>query len=97
MREPVRVWADFNGLFGDVLCLSHGETARDEHGDQVVLHEGMKVLAFDLDSDDEGNPDNLIATGRVARAPSWLEHAGSRWVLLIDANGVRHESDLGTG
>jgi hypothetical protein len=63
----------------------------------VVLHEGMKVLAFDLDSDDEGNPDYLIAAGRVARATSWLEHTGSRWVLLIDADGVRHESDLGTG
>jgi hypothetical protein len=92
--KPVRIWADFNGLFGDVLCLSHGDTASDERGDQVVLHEGMKVLAFDEDSDDAGKPDNLIATGTVARAPFWPEHAGSRWVLLIDADGVRHESNL---
>jgi hypothetical protein len=25
--DAVRVHADFNGLFGDLLCLSHGGTA----------------------------------------------------------------------
>jgi hypothetical protein len=40
------------------------------------------VTAFDEDvDDDEGRPD-------------WLSCNGSRWVLRIDHNGVRHESDL---
>jgi hypothetical protein len=88
-----KVRADFNGLFGDVLCLSHDDSVPDERGDPVLLHEGMQVLAYDEDADDEGNPDNIIATGTVARAPDWLDHTGSRWMLSLDDRGVRHESD----
>jgi hypothetical protein len=48
--------ADFNGLFatedgGTLLCLSHGETARDESGQPIVLHQGLVVTAFDKDAD----------------------------------------------
>jgi UDP-N-acetyl-D-mannosaminuronic acid transferase (WecB/TagA/CpsF family) len=41
-----------------------------------------------------GKADNLIAAGTVERPPEWLSCKGSRWVLRIDQNGVRHESDL---
>jgi hypothetical protein len=63
-------------------------------GQDVLVHEGMSVIAFDEDVDDAGNPDNLIASGVVERPPKWLSCNGSRWVLRIDDNGVRHESDL---
>jgi hypothetical protein len=53
----------------------------------------MKVTAFDEDVDGEGNGDDLMATGVVARTPEWLGPTGSRWVLQIDEAGVRHESD----
>jgi len=58
------------------------------------MRQGMIITAFDKDADADGNPDDLIATGIVARPPTWLTHAGSRCVLLIDTDGVRHESDL---
>ena len=87
------VWADFNGLFGDVLCLTHEERAQGEDGSRIELREGMRILAFDLDANDEGKSDKIIATGIVARPPEWLTHKGSRWVLLIEERGVRHESD----
>ena len=95
--EPIRVYADFNGLFGDLLCLSHRETCRDAKGKDIAVREGMTVTAFQEDFDDTGKPDNLIASGVVERPPESLSHAGSRWVLRIDANGVRHESDLQEG
>jgi hypothetical protein len=90
----MRLKADFNGLFGDILCLSHGETCEDESGIPVTLRAGMAVTAFDLDSDDDGQPDDLIASGTVEPSPDWLQCRGSKWCLKIDANGVRHESDL---
>ena len=65
-----------------------------ENGQDIAVHEGMTVTAFDDDVDDEGKPDNLIASGKVEGAPTWLRCNGSRWVLRIDQNGVRHESDL---
>jgi hypothetical protein len=88
-----RLQADFNGLFGDLLCLSHGDTCRDESGAEVLLHAGMQVTVFEEDLDDNGARDDLIASGVVEPSPEWLECKGSRWVLQIDEHGVRHVSD----
>lgn len=93
-EKIIRVHADFNGLFGDILCLSHSDTCKGADGNEVILREGMKVTAFDPDLDDDGNPDDLIATGIVEPTPYPLRRSGSRWILKIDENGVRHESDL---
>jgi hypothetical protein len=87
----IRLQADFNGLFGDLLCLSHGDTCRDEASHPVVLAAGMAATAFEPDVDDDGQPADLVATGVVEPSPHWLQCAGSRWVLRIDERGVRHE------
>ena len=92
--KPIRIRADFNGLFGELLCISHGESCSDEEGKPVALHAGMKLTAFDEDQDDEGNRDDLIASGTVELAPESLRRIGSRWVLRLDGNRVRHQSEL---
>jgi hypothetical protein len=89
-----RLHADFNGLFGNLLCLSQEDSCLDETGNAVVLRKGMKVTAFDEDSDENGNRDDLLASGTVEPAPGSLAREGSKWVLVIDENGVRHQSDL---
>jgi len=68
MTTP-RLLADFNGLFGDVLCLSHSDTSLDENGVDVPLRAGMTVIAFEPDPDENGAPDNLIAAGIVEESP----------------------------
>ncbi|MFN7924487.1 MAG: hypothetical protein U0Q16_30580 [Bryobacteraceae bacterium] len=87
------VRADFNGLFGDVLCLSHSDRCIDYSGQEVEFRTGMIVTAFEEDGDD-GEPDCLVATGVVEPSPEWLSCRGSCWVLLIDENGVRSESEI---
>ena len=89
-----KIHADFNGLFGDLLCLSHTDTSLDANGGTVVLSAGMFVIAFDPDADETGKRDDLIASGIVEPAPDWLSCNGSKWVLKIDSNGVRHESEI---
>jgi len=91
---PPRLWADFNGLFGEYLCISHGDTCRDETGAEIVLRSGIRATAFCEDSDDQGRPDKLIASGIVKPAAPGMVGHRSRWVLHIDQDGVRHESDL---
>ena len=93
MKSP-RLRADFNGLFGDLLCLSHEDTCRDEDGMEIRLTEGLAVTAFDEDADEHGRRDDLVASGTVERPPDWLECHGSKWVLRIDEGGVRNESEL---
>ena len=38
--------------------------------------------------------DDLIASGVVEPSPDWLRCRGSKWVLRLDQNGVKNESDL---
>jgi hypothetical protein len=92
--HSLRIYADFNGLFGQLLCLTHSDSCLDREGHTVLLREGMQVTAYDEDVDEHGQRDDLIASGTVQRSPEWLRCSGSRWSLAIDANGVRHESDL---
>jgi hypothetical protein len=93
MDHP-KVRADFNGLFGDILCLSHEDTCLDENGAVFHLSEGLTLTAYDEDADENGNRDDLLAHGIVESAPAWLQSHSSKWVLRIDECGVHHESDL---
>ena len=93
MTHQYKIRADFNGLFGDVLCLSHDDNCFDETG-VVQLNEGLNLTAYEDDPDVHGNPDTLIANGKVARAPDWMQCTGSKWVLMIDEKGVYHQSEL---
>ena len=90
----LKVRADFNGLFGDILCLSHEDTCLDENGTALHLREGLTLTAYDEDADENGNRDDLLAHGVVEPAPAWLQCNGSKWVLRIDEHGVFHESDV---
>ena len=96
MTTPTRIRGDFNGLFGDLLCLSHTDFCRDEAGAEMPLKAGMIVIAFDEDYDDTGARDDVVATGIVEPSPDWLQCQGSRWALRVDSLGVCHESDLKT-
>ena len=82
--KSMRVRADFNGLFGELLCLSHRDTSEDADGNLVTLQAGMVLTAFDEDIDEHGNRDDLIASGTVEPSPESLRCLGSRWVLRID-------------
>ena len=93
-QYPLKVRADFNGLFGDLLCLSHNDHSIDEAGNKVELKAGMMLTAFDEDADENGKRDDLIASGTVEPARRGLVGHGSRWVLRIDEHGVRHQSDI---
>ena len=94
-KDRVRyLQADFNGLFGEVLCLSHEATCRDDLGNLVALESGMAAVAFEEDRDNRGQREYLFAAGIVEPPPDWLACRGSKWVLRIDNRGVRHESDF---
>ncbi len=74
--KSIRVRADFNGLFGEILCLSHKDTCEDAEGNIVTLREGMAMTAFDEDADEHGKRDDLIASGIVEPSPESLRCLG---------------------
>jgi hypothetical protein len=89
----MRLYADFNGLFSQLLCLSHQETCRTRDGTPIVVAPGMSATAW-MEDEEDGVPDNLLAYGIVETSPEWFQCRGSRWVLRINHRGVRHESEL---
>jgi hypothetical protein len=93
---PKSEWirADFNGLFGEILCLSHGLPCVNQSGVEITLSSGLQLTAFDEDADEHGNRDDLVARGAVEPSPAWLQCRGSQWVLRVDKSGVRSESEL---
>lgn len=91
--KRIKLYADFNEIFEDVLCLSHDEATKDEFGNIVKLFKGMEITAYDEDADENGNRDDLIANGVVESSPDWLKCNGSKWCSRIDENGIRHDSD----
>ena len=48
-----------------LLCLSHSETCRDQDGNDVAVRECTPATAFDDDVNEQGNRDDLIASGTV--------------------------------
>jgi hypothetical protein len=46
------------------------------------------------DGNEKGEPDDIFASGVVEPSPEWLACRGSRWILRIDEDGIRWESDL---
>jgi hypothetical protein len=77
--KTMRVRADFNGLFGELLCLSHKDTCEDTDGNLVTLQTGMVLTAFDEDADEHGNRDDLIASGVVEPSP---QLAPMQWLTM---------------
>jgi len=45
------------------------------------------------DCDENGNPDRLIAKGNAMRNCNGGWTAAARWLLKIDEDGIRHESE----
>jgi len=88
------VWADFNGLFGEILCLSHKDTSKTASGNEIALRPGMLLTAYMEDGNEKGERDDIFASGVVEPSPEWLACRGSRWILRIDEDGIRWESDL---
>ena len=75
----VKLEADFNGLFGDLLCLSHEDTCIDEHGLPISVFAGMKATAFQDDPDQKVTRTNSSHPGQLsARRQSCdaMGHAG---------------------
>lgn len=83
-----RVYVDFNELLAeDVVLLSQGDTKLDRDGYTVALFEGLQLGVYS----DDNEPDDIIADGVVVNNRSgWSAHV--KWLLVIDARGIRYEA-----
>ena len=88
MTSP-RIYADFNNT--DIhgrLRLNCVGTTKDLARHNVELRNGLTLLVYSDDLDDEGWSDEILAEGVVSYSED--EHV---WVAAIDWGAVRHRSE----
>src|ERR1700722_13021479 len=88
-----RIYADFNKWDADktshFLILTCRGTFDDLAKKQLELREGLALLFYMDDADDNGNYDELEADGTCHFDP-----VGQRWIGRINEKAIRHTSDL---
>ena len=72
------------------MLLAKNGTLQDLKRNGIELQEGLALSAYSDDADDEAKRDDLVADGVVRYDPATV-----RWVLEIDWNAIKHESELG--
>jgi hypothetical protein len=80
----------------DLVGLSGSDHKLSTSGESLALQDVMFIDVYDDDVDDDGKPDNLVASGVVERnlaTTGWARNI--KWFCRIDAHGIRHESDVG--
>lgn len=96
-RVPELPWfrVDFNEMIDhDLFLLAQEDLRLDSSGTLVTLAEGMAVIVFMDDDGEDGQPDRLIARGKVERNVEEGWAAVAKWNCRIDTNGIRHESEI---
>lgn len=94
MPKPI-LYADFNEMLeSNLVLLSATDEKISLYGEVVSLHDGLEVMLYMDDVNEEGRPDNLMATGVVEanRSEGWGAHV--KWCCRIDERGIVHQSDL---
>lgn len=82
---------DFNEMVEkDLVLLSQQHERADIEGDVVPLVEGMLVRVCELDKDEAGGNDWLVADGRVEASVVGGWSGRAKWCCRLDARGIRH-------
>jgi hypothetical protein len=94
MKRP-RICVDFNELIErDLVALSASDEKLSTGGEKILLRDGLVIDVYSDDLNNKGEPDNLIASGIVERNASLGWAKGIKWCCRVDAQGIRHESDI---
>ena len=88
----IRIYADFNGNEGDRVPLDTVGSTHDLALIGNVLQDGLDVVLYMDDGDDEGNSDNLEVDGRL-----FYDKEAGYWIGVFDPDGFRHASETWKG
>jgi hypothetical protein len=88
-NDIIKLWADFNANSENGLRLSCKGTIDDLLSQGIELKEGMKLLVWDEDFDENNRPDNLIV-----EAIAKYNYKLKVWEAVFEWGKIKHESDL---
>lgn len=85
----IRLWTDFNASSDNGLRLNCKGTIDDLSRQGLELKEGMKLLLWDEDVDENDNKDNL-----VVEAVAHYNDKHKIWEGVFNWKDIKHESQL---
>ena len=85
----IKLWVDFNNSSENGIRLNCNGTIEDLARQKVELKEGMKLLLWDEDLDENNNQDNI-----VVEAIAKYNQKDKIWEAVFEWEKIRHESDL---
>ena len=85
----IRLWADFNASSDNGLRLNCRGTINDLSRQEIELKEGLELLLWDEDTDENDNPDNLIV-----KAIAHFDDRKKIWEGVFEWKNIKHESEL---
>jgi len=83
------IWVDFNNMGIEGVRLNCVGTLNELREKSIGLIDGLNLLVWSEDHDENGNPDNLIVEAIVKY--SQIEKC---WVAQFDWNCLKNESQL---
>ena len=99
--DEARLRVDFNEMIeNNLVLLSKQDTKIDSKGNTIHLKEGLEIKIYEEDFDENNNPDNLIAEGKVELNTykdkySWT--SACKWNCRINSTGIKNISQLKNG
>lgn len=89
MTDLPRVFADFNDLLGlrDRVRLDTVGARADLEAQGLEPSEGMQVVVYDHDLDDQGRRDDLVALATL----EW-DSRRKAWMAVLDTSTILNES-----
>jgi hypothetical protein len=89
-QHQTRIYIDFNreDEKGTYLLDTAG-TRADLEKQHITLSEGLRLVFWSDDADEQGHPDPLVVEGVVEFSPRL-----KKWVARIDKEAIKHESEL---
>lgn len=85
----IKLWADFNASTAKGFRLNCKGTIDDLAKQKIKLAEGLKLLLWDHDVNEDDKPDNIIV-----EAIALFDDRQKIWEAVFDWGNIKHESDL---
>jgi hypothetical protein len=84
-----RLWVDFNNMGKDGVRLTCSGTLNELNDKAIILYNGLKLIAWMEDEDDNGKADNLLVEAVVK-----YSFKDNCWVAQFDGDKLIHESQI---
>jgi hypothetical protein len=71
------------------FALDHGRTKEQLQSNGIALREGLRLVIYDEDGNDENQNDDLVAVATIA-----YDKGADRWSAFVEAGTMTHFSEL---